>query len=183
MPAGGFTDYANLMRALPGTARELEKRTGMGDSGVRRVLRAFWWLKLVHPGAAKIGGLRNAPEAVWMLGEGPVAAGLRIGGPVRALPQHISWAYLWRGLQDGATRTELRVLTGMSMISVQRSLKALRPIIRISEYERDSLGRPYPVWQFGKGQSKPRPKPPTPGEKWNRYQKRLQFRAIAQAVT
>lgn len=180
MPAGGYTDYAKVMRALPGTAKEIAQRTGMGDSGVRRVLRAFWWLKLLHPGDKKPAAQRQSAEAIWIEGDGPRADGVRIGAPMHPLSQHIAWAYLWRALQDGATKPELKELTGLTALTIQRAMKGLGAAVRIVEYERDALGRPYPVWKLGEGNNKAKPKPPTSLEKWNRYQDRKRYRVLAQ---
>lgn len=181
MPASGFAEYARLMRALPGTANEISERIGMGDGGVRRLLRKMWWLKLVHPGGARSAGQRRPAEAVWMLGEGETAARLTLAQPLRAGLQHIAWAYMWRALEDGATRKELETLSGVTAVSVRRALRALSGMIYVAEYERDALGRPFPVYRLGRKKHVPKPTPPTAAEKWRRYQVRKQVRLLSQA--
>jgi hypothetical protein len=178
MPAGGFADYARLMQSLPGTANQIAKRTGMGDSGVRRLVRAFWTLGLVHPGGKKAAGAMHPCEAIWMPGDGPPAEGLRVQCPLRPRPQHIAFKYLWNALCDGATKHELRDLTGLSEPAIRHAMRAID--VRIVEYEFDSRGRPVAVWQAGKGPNKPRPVLLSEGGKWRRYQQRKAWRVLAQ---
>lgn len=179
MPAGGFAEYARLMMALPATANQIAARTGMGDGGVRRLLRKFWWLKLVHPGGKRQAGCRHPVEAVWMEGEGPAVQGLRLAAPLRASAQHIAWAVMWRALKDGATKLELQELSGVTGVSVRRAICALGSLVHVAEYERDALGRPFPVWKIGRKKSMQKPKPPTHAEKWRCYQARKRVRIIA----
>ena len=178
MPAGGYADYARVMAALPGTARQIARRTGMDDSGVRRVVRAFWALGLAHPGRRKPATCQHPAEAIWVAGSGPTAEGLRIGKPLRPLVQHIAFKHLWRALEDGATKAELRELTGLTVLTILRALRAMQ--VHICEYETDALGRPVAVWKLGKKPDVPRPLPPTDCEKWRRYQKRKAWRVLAQ---
>jgi hypothetical protein len=178
MPAGGYEDYAKFMLALPGTARQIAKRTGMDESGVRRLARSFWALGLAHPGGRKPAKAHQPVEAIWRIGEGPKADGLRVATPMRPLSQHIAWKYLWRALEDGGTKQELREVTGLGNVTIRRALLALP--VYVCEYEVDALGRPVAVWKLGKKPDAPRPAPPTEGEKWRAYQKRKAWRVLAQ---
>jgi hypothetical protein len=178
MPAGGYEDYGRVMQALPGTARQIAKRTGMQDSGVRRLVRAFWALGLAHPGGRKPATARQPAEAIWRRGDGPKADGVRVGKPMRPLVQHIAFKHLWRALEDGATKAELRELTGLTVLTILRALRAMQ--VHICEYETDALGRPVAVWKLGKKPDVPRPLPPSDVEKWRRYQQRKAWRVLAQ---
>jgi hypothetical protein len=53
-------------------------------------------------------------------------------------------------------------------------------MVRISEYEPDSVGRPVAVWQLGKGQDAPRPVQISERDKARRYEQRKVWRALAQ---
>lgn len=178
MPAGGYADYARVMRALPGTAKQIARRTGMDDSGVRRLVRSLWGLGLMHPGGKQPASKWHPAEAIWKRGEGPSAPGLRVGKPMRPLSQHIAFKYLWKALQDGATKLELQELTGLGQVTIRRSMLVLP--VHICEYEPDALGRPVAVWKIGKKPNAPKPAPPSDGEKWRRYQQRKAWRVLAQ---
>jgi hypothetical protein len=180
MPGGAIADYARILCALPGTAKQIAKRTGIQADGVRIIARRLWWLGLMHPGRVRAAGLRHPAEAIWMLGDGPVAPGLRINPPRRPLVQHIAFAHLVRALEGGATRPELHRLTGLHRTAVARVIRAFGPRLHIAEWELDSVGRPVAVWQFGRKPNAPKPKPPSESQKAQRYEQRKVWRALAQ---
>jgi hypothetical protein len=179
MPGGALADYARILRALPGTAKQIAKRTGIQADGVRIICRRLWWLGVMHPGRKQAAGLRHPAEAIWLIGEGPAAEGLNMK-PRRPLVQHIAFAHLMRALDGGATRPELIRVTGLYRIAVGRALKALGPMVRISEYEPDAFGRPVAVWQLGKGPDAQRPVQISERDKARRYEQRKVWRALAQ---
>jgi hypothetical protein len=182
MPSGSFEDYARVIAALPGTGAEVAERSGLTEWGAKMLLRQFWDLRMVHPGGVTETGPRAAHTAVWQIGDGERAPGLRVKKHKPKL-NHYSFAVLWRCLEDGATKTEAIEASGLNHNTVRRTLEALHTggAIRVSAWEKDSMGRSViPVWIAGAGKDakKPKPKSANESERWRRTYERRQIHLV-----
>jgi CRP-like cAMP-binding protein len=178
MPAASFNDHARVMLCLPATADEIAAKCGMTQRGVFTLMRRLWALRMVYPGGKQPTGPRAHPVAVWMAGEGQLCECLRVRKPLRPRAQHIAFASMWELLRDGSTAHGLADDTGCSRVSVYRLLAVLKGHVRIVSWERDSVGRPVAVWAFGQGASAQKPRKLTAGAKWDRYHRRVAYRAL-----
>lgn len=154
MPAASLTDYAGLLLAMPGTARQLSRRTGIGTHGMRVLLRRFLHLGLAFPALEIAAG--NIRESVWQAGSGRPCNATK---PLRPHAGHIAFSYLWREFEGGATTAGAAKDCGMSKGSALRLLRYLRSRgqAHISGWERDAHNRPVAVWTLGPGVNMAKP--------------------------
>ena len=168
------------MAALPGTGAQVAEKAGLTEWGAKMLLRQLWDLRIVHPGAVTESGPHANPTAVWMVGDGDRAHGLRVKKHKPKL-NHIAFAVLWRCLEDGATKVEVIQSSGLQHNTVRRTLDALHKCgaIRVSAWEKDSMGRSViPVWVAGAGKDAKKPKRRTESERWRQTYERRQIQRV-----
>ena len=158
MPANSYCDYARIMLALPGSAVEVAKRAGMNESATRRILRQFWLCRLVHPGDVKLRS--GGAQTIWHAGEGAAHEKATVIKPKRVRSGDVTFAVLWRSLEDGGTVTELARRTGMSKDTIFPVLYVLRSkkAAYVCGWEEFSRGR-RAIWTLGEGKDVPKPAP------------------------
>lgn len=154
MPAVSYTDYADLMLAMQGTAEQIAARVGWAKTATRVILRRMQALHLAHASHALIVG--NTKTWVWSRGIGD-------GGNRKSLrpkASHIGFAHLWRELEAGATVLGAAEATGAAKPTVHKLLMHLRRKrqAHVCAWEKDAMNRPVAVWRIGVGNSVPKPK-------------------------
>lgn len=180
MPTYSYVDYARLMLALPGTSEQIALRIGSEQRNVAYIMSSFWRLGLCHPGSVGKGKIHGGKTAVWMLGAGQMAAGLRVRKIGRSKAQHIAFAEIWRRLEDGATVKHVARECGTAYRSVYSVTDTLKQagMAHISTWDKDDLGRPVAVWVIGPGKDADKPPAKEPTQKYREYKARLRFKAL-----
>lgn len=180
MPSASYVDYARLLLAMPGTSEEIGEKAGMTKACAARILVSLWRLGLCHPGGVKVLKVHANRTAVWSVGEGEKAEGLRVKMAARSKAQHIAFAHLWKMLDHGATAHEAAEESGVAHASAYRMIAELKEhgLVRIAAWEPDNLGRPVAVWQIGEGASAKKPKAKRAGQKAKEYRARLVYKAL-----
>lgn len=180
MPTYSYVDYARLMLALPGTSEQIAQRIGSGQRNVAYIMSSFWRLELCHPGSVGKGKVHGGKTAVWMLGAGQMATGLRVRKIGRSKAQHIAFAAIWRALEEAATAKHIARECGTALRSVYKVTETLKQagMAHISTWDKDDLGRPVAVWVIGHGKDAERPPAKGPTQKYREYKARLRFKAL-----
>ena len=174
----GYIGYIRVMAALPGTTQKLAAASGFEPRSTSGLLRSLWSLRLVHP--AGTAGTRKHPQVVWAAGDGPNGTMAKCGPPLRPYLQHITFAYALRALENGATTLEVADAIGQSLESAQRLVRMLRQekLLRIVEWRRSTDGKPYAVYEYGRGHDVAKPTQ-SRALKCRRYRAALRNRVIA----
>jgi len=173
----GVRGYAALMAGLPATSAHLSKKSGFTPRSVSAMMRRFWALGLVHPGATVMAN-RNAC-VIWKAGDGPRATSAKCGVKLRPGVQHIAFAYAIRALQDGATTQDVADTIGSSLETGQRFVRFLRDrkMAHVAEWQRGTDGKPVAVFEYGPGADAVKPVQ-TATEKSRRHRQALRFKAM-----
>jgi hypothetical protein len=179
MPAYSYTDYARILLCLPGTSEDIAERVGSDKTTVARLMSCLWFLGLCHPGGVRKVKAHSNRTAVWHLGVGDKAEGLRVRKAKRPKAQQIAFASIWRALEDGATARGAAIETGSSHVSLYNVLAVMKEHewVHVWTWDRDAVGRPVAVWRIGPGKDAPKPRV-TKAEKARKYRARLRIRAL-----
>lgn len=161
MPAASFTDYADIMFALPGTIQEIAARVNMGRLPVSRALRALKALGAVHASHTITRPQTGHVMAVFSEGEGDsvVASSTK---PLKPTATIIAFASMWSALKAGGTLEELAEETGLFRESFRRLIVARRREFHVAAWDRSARrGTPVAVWRLGRRPDALRPAPKT----------------------
>jgi hypothetical protein len=151
MPSASYSDYARIMLALPGTAKQVAERVEMKPRAMLRILRRLWALRMVRPDGRCPDAPANHPELRWAAGDGPAVLGARAIKPDRPCAQLIAFSYIWRALKDGDTVPSIVEQSGASRISVYRLLKTLGKNAHVMGWEPHGTRTAVAVWVLGPG--------------------------------
>ena len=173
----GVRGYAMLMAGLPATSAQLAAKSGFTSRSVAAMMRRFWSLGLVHPGATIVENRNSC--VIWKAGEGQRATSAKCGVKLRPGVQHIAFGYTIRALQDGATTQDVADAIGSSLETGQRFVRFLRDerMAHIAEWRRGTDGKPVAVFEYGPGKDAVKPVQ-TATEKSRRHRQALRYKAM-----